>query len=197
MKPAPPWSCTRVVAAAHRGLVREGDRVGGERGARPSRARPHRRVPKPRGAPDHRARCLDVHRAVGERERDRLEVADRLAERLALVAVLARDLERGAREPDAARRDERARSSRRSGRARRRSRRSPAIRAGVAATANATSSASSPPKLAASRPSVVARDPTRRDPGCPSRRRTRRSPAFRALRLGLSRRRRRHPRGPR
>src|SRR5581483_1945008 len=55
------------------------------------------------GAPHHPARGLDVHVHLGERERDRLKVRDHLAERLALLRVVERELVGRAREAHLAR----------------------------------------------------------------------------------------------
>ena len=54
----------------------------------------------PRGAPGQQPRRVELGGDVGERERDALLVEDRLAERLALGRVVARELERRARDAE-------------------------------------------------------------------------------------------------
>src|SRR4051794_4337579 len=63
------------------------------------------RVLEPRGAPRERARRLDLGLHVGELVLDRLEAADRAAERVTLAGVRRREVERRLRDADGLRRD--------------------------------------------------------------------------------------------
>src|SRR4051794_13301622 len=63
------------------------------------------RVLQPRGAPREGARRLDLGLHVGELVLDRLEAADRAAERVALAGVRRREVERRLRDADGLRRD--------------------------------------------------------------------------------------------
>src|SRR6185312_10924018 len=66
------------------------------------------RVPgllQPRRAPDECTRRLDLGLHVGELLLDRAEAADRAPERVALLGVGGRDVERGLRDPDRLRGD--------------------------------------------------------------------------------------------
>ena len=62
-----------------------------------------------RGRVHHQPGGLDLHRHVGQHELHALEIADRLAELLALLGVCDRRVERALRDADGLRTDRRAR----------------------------------------------------------------------------------------
>ena len=103
MIPAPPSTCTASVVAfiavsAAKAFAYE-----------PSRPASSPASQRGAGAPDEQARGLDLHRHLGQLERDALLRQQRLAERLPLARVVGRVLERGARDADGAGRDLRPR----------------------------------------------------------------------------------------
>src|SRR5712691_447316 len=101
--PVAPEDLDRIRGDLHRHIARKALR---HRSLRPlERATPGRH---PSGAPDEQASGVDLHRHVRELEADRLVLPQRLAELLAFLCVIERELECRARDAERARGDTRA-----------------------------------------------------------------------------------------